>query len=113
MDTPPQSAAQVTDEVKAQAQGFVGSILDFSFESFVTPKIIKLVYFIMLAGVALAAFAFLVGNILRGGLGAIIGLIGAPIVLVLGAVLARVYVEIVMLAFKILETLQRIESKEK
>ena len=33
----------------------MGSILDFSFENFVTPKIIKVVYFLMLAGVALSA----------------------------------------------------------
>ena len=67
----------------------------------------------MLAGVALGTLGFFIANLFRGGMGVIIALIGAPLVLILGAVGARVYVEIVMLAFKVLETLQKIESKQK
>ena len=110
---PPPSATQVADDVKAEAKGLLGSILDFSFNSFVTPKIIKLFYFLMLAGTALGALSFLAMNLFRGGSGVIVGLIGAPIMLILGAVMARVYEEIIMLAFKMLETLQKIESKQK
>jgi hypothetical protein len=118
MDTPPPpssspSPSRIADDVKAEAKGFVGSILDFTFSSFVTPKIIKLFYFLMLAGVALGSTVFLVANLFRGGSAVLVGLIGAPIMLILGAVLARVYVEIIMLAFKVLETLQKIESKQK
>ncbi|HEY2573951.1 MAG TPA: DUF4282 domain-containing protein [Verrucomicrobiaceae bacterium] len=114
MDNTPPSPAQVTNEVSNQAKGFMGSILDFSFETFVTPQIIKLVYFLMLAGVVLSALVFFLGNLIKGGVvGVFVGLIGGPLILVLGAVGARVYVEIVMLAFKVLETLQRIEAKQK
>ena len=114
MDSTPPSPSQVTTEVSNQAKGFMGSILDFSFESFVTPRIIKLVYFLMLAGIALSATAFFLVNLLRGGVvGVFTGLIGGPIILILGAVGARVYIEIIMLAFKVLETLQRIEAKQK
>lgn len=113
MDNPP-STPPLTNEVSSQAQGFMGAILDFSFESFVTPKIIKVVYFLMLAGVALSALVFFLTSLFKGGVvGVFTGLIGAPLMLVLGAVAARVYVEIVMLAFKMLETLQRIEAKQK
>jgi hypothetical protein len=113
MDTPP-PAPQISNDVSSQAQGFMGSILDFSFESFVTPKIIKLVYFLMLAGVALSALIFFLSSLFKGGVvGIFAGLIGAPLMLILGAVAARVYVEIVMIAFKVLETLQKIEAKQK
>ena len=107
---PPPHGPHLGDEVKAQARGFIGSLLDFSFQSFVTPKIIKLVYFLILIGVALGALIFLVTSFAAGGVGIVIGIIGAPIMLLLGAVIGRVYVEIIMLAFKILETLQRIEA---
>ena len=97
----------------AQAKGFIGSIFDFSFESFVTPKIVKLVYFLMLVGVAIGSLFMLVSGLYQGGTSAVIALIGAPIMLILGAVISRVYVELVMLAFKMLETLQKIESKQR
>lgn len=102
----------VPPEVTEQAKGLLGSLLDFRFESFVTPKIIKVIYFLMLLGVAAGSLLFLVSSISSGLMGLVIGLIGAPIMLVIGAVLARVYVEIIMLAFKMLETLQRIEAKK-
>ena len=110
--SPPPHAHHVSDEVKAQAKGFLGSLMDFSFESFVTPKIIKVLYALMLLGVALSALMFLVTSFAAGVAGVVIGLIAAPIMLALGIVFCRVYVEIIMLAFKILETLQRIESKQ-
>ncbi len=108
------TSAQIANEVNNEAKGFFASLTDFSFESFVTPKIIKLVYFLILIGVSFSALAFLVSSAMtKGAVGFIIGLIGAPIILILGAVMGRVYVEIIMLAFKILQTLQRIEAKQK
>ncbi len=114
MDSTQPTPAQVAAEVQSQAKGFFGSLTDFSFESFVTPKIIKLVYFLILIGVCFSALGFLVKSTIQSGaIGFIIGVIGAPLILILGAVLGRVYVEIIMLAFKMLETLQRIEAKQK
>ena len=110
---PPPTGQQIADEVTAQAKGFLGSLLDFSFTSFITPKLVKLLYFLMLLGVAAGTLAFLVASIMAGGFGVVMGLVGAPIMLVLGAVFARVYVEVIMLAFKMLETLKSIESKQK
>lgn len=110
---PSSSPQQISNEVSAQAKGFMGSILDFSFESFVTPKIAKLVYFLMLVGVVVGSLFVLLGGLLQGGKNALFALIMAPLVLILGAIISRVYVELVMLAFKMLETLQKIESKQR
>ncbi len=113
MDTPP-SAAQIKNDVSNEARGLFSSLLDFSFESFVTPKIIKVAYFLMLLGVILFALVFLGTNLLSFKFTTMLfGLIVTPIILILGAIGARVYVEIVMLAFKILDTLQRIEAQQK
>ncbi len=113
MDTPP-SAAKIKSDVSHEAQGLFSSLLDFSFESFVTPKIIKVAYFLMLIGVIFFALIFLGTSLWSFKFTTMLfGLIVTPIILVLGAIVARVYVEIVMLAFKILDTLQRIEAKQK
>lgn len=110
MDNSP--ASLVPPEVKEQAKSLLGSLLDFRFDSFVTPKIIKVIYFLMLLGVAGRSLLFFITSISGGVMGLVVGLVGAPIMLVIGAVLARVFVEIILLAFQMLETLQRIEAKK-
>lgn len=99
----------LTPEPKA-AKGFVGSLLDFSFESFVTPTLIRFLYGLSLFGVA----ASTVGWIFTGGFTDFIWhLVVAPVVLVIGAVLARVGIELIMVFFKILELLRRIEANQR
>ena len=67
----------------------------------------------MLISIAISSLDFLVKSALSGLLGFMIGIIGAPILLAAGIVIARVYVELIMLAFKMLETLKKIEAKQK
>ncbi len=113
MDTPP-PAAQTKNEVAQEALGLFSSLLDFNFEKFVTPKLIRVGYFLMLLGVISFALVFLGSQLWTfKPLTMLFGLIMTPMILIVGAIGARVYVELVMLAFKILETLQRIEAKQK
>lgn len=91
-------------------KGLIGSVLDFTFESFVTPGIIKFLYVLALIGVVLSTL----GWIFSGGFTDFIWrLVLSPIVLIVGAVLARVYIELVMVVFKILELLRRIEANQR
>jgi len=107
------SPSLIPPDVKAEAKGLLGSILDFRFDSFVTPKIVKAIYCLMLLAVVGNALLFFVTSLTGGLMGVVIGVVGAPILLAVGAVLARVFVELIMLAFKMLETLQRIEAKSR
>lgn len=92
-------------------KGIIGSILDFSFESFVTPTIIKFLYGLSLLGVVLSTASWV---LFSGGFTDFLrNLILSPLVLVIGAVLARVYIELVMVFFKILELLRRIEANQR
>lgn len=91
-------------------KGVIGSILDFTFESFVTPGIIKFLYVLALLAVALST----IGWIFSGGFTDFIWrVVLSPVVLFVGAVLARVYIELVMVLFKILELLRRIEANQR
>lgn len=108
MEEPPQSPTLVP-EAKA-AKGLIGSLLDFSFESFVTPTIIRFLYGLALFGVA----ASTIGWIFTGGFTDFLWhLVAAPVVLVVGAVLARVGIELIMVVFRILELLRRIEAQQR
>ena len=86
--------------------GFFRALFDFSFTEFVTTRLIRLLYAI---GVLLAAVAAL-GAIVRGfnaGAGAgIVALIVSPLIFLLVVILARVWLEIIIVVFRIAEYLR-------
>ena len=89
-------------------KGFIGSMLDLSFRSFVTPNLVKVLYFIGLAAVVYYAIAFLLDG---GFTGFVWRIVLSPMILVIGVILVRASIEIIMVAFRILELLQRLESR--
>lgn len=86
-----------------------------NFERMITPVIIKILFWIGLGGVAIGALVVFFGGIISGisdnNFGTVLaGLLGGPIVLALGAIGVRVYSELLILAFRINETLTDIKE---
>jgi hypothetical protein len=83
--------------------GFLRALFDFSFSQFVTTQLIKLLYAI---GV-LIAVVVAIGAIIRGlseGAGAgLVALIVAPLVFLLVVIIARVWLELIIVVFRIAE----------
>ena len=112
------SAPSVTAPIfqlnSAAVKGFFGSLFDFSFNHFITGKLIRFLYFIFIAlSVLFTIFiilsAFGAGASLgSSGIGTLIGilaLIVSPILFLLVVTYARVALELVMVLFKIEEHL--------
>ncbi|MFZ4764674.1 MAG: DUF4282 domain-containing protein [Roseimicrobium sp.] len=114
MDEPTTPTSLPPGEPYASQDGtektLIGLLLDFSFESFVTPRIIKFLYIIALVGVALSTLAW----IFSGGFTDFLWhIVVSPVVLFVGALLARAFVELILVAFKILELLRRLEAQQR
>jgi Domain of unknown function (DUF4282) len=81
--------------------GFFRALFDFSFTEFVPSRLIRLLYGIAVVVAAVSAVA----AILRGfqaGLGAgIIALILSPLIFLLVVIIARVWLEIIIVVFRI------------
>ncbi len=97
-------------------KGFIGSLFDFSFSNFITTTIIKIIYGLALLLVILAFCGVGITGLItlfQDG-GAIPGLLMivviAPMYLVFGIIGARVYCELLVLMFRIAETLVNIEN---
>lgn len=94
-----------------QARGFLSSLFDFSFSSYVTPKLIRVIYVVVVVVAALTALGFLVTafeiNIL---LGLVTLVILAPLAFLFYVILYRVFLEVVMAVFTIAENTTRIAS---
>jgi hypothetical protein len=84
-------------------KGFFGSLFDFSFTSFITPKIVPVLYILGIA-FAVVPFAVSIGisPLLPGGYGGLI-IIPALVAAVLTIIFARVGSEVIMVAFRIHE----------
>ncbi len=96
------------------AKGFLASLFDFSFSHFITGKLIKFLYGILIAGAGVATVGIIVSALGTGqtldsrGLGGVIGvlaLIISPIIFVIVVTYVRVALELVMVLFKIEEHL--------
>ena len=86
-----------------------------SFERMVTPVIIKILFWIGLIASAIAALGLLIGGIITGirdsNLGMILaGLVSGPIVFILSVLVVRIYAELLILTFRINETLTDIKT---
>jgi hypothetical protein len=105
MQAPPRAASH--------ARGFFGSLFDFSFTSFVTPKIIKVLYVLYTIWMVVWALFFLrLGFKYGGAAGGFATLIIVdPIFLVLSLGLYRVVLELFMVVYRMHEDLTAIRER--
>ena len=94
-------------------KGFLGSLFDFSFSSFITTKLVKVLYGIfmlaMLGGVIYSVVKWFEDSVESG----FIALFTAPLTGFVFLAIFRVVLESVIVIFRITETLQSIDSKQK
>ena len=90
-----------------ELQAVVDLMLDFSFERFVTPRLIRLLYGLSLIAALLAALAWMVGGFRVGLLYGLFTLVTGPIALVLYMLAARVVMELILAIFQIAERVRK------
>lgn len=94
-------------------KGFVGSLFDFSFSSFVTPKIIKVLYVLFTIWTALVSLLILIVSFRTGGpvAGIFVLIVIIPIYVLLTLGLYRVVLEAFMVVFRIYEETKKISER--
>ncbi|HEY3739007.1 MAG TPA: DUF4282 domain-containing protein [Bryobacteraceae bacterium] len=106
----PQYAMPVSAD---EAKGFIGALFDLSFSSFITTKLIKVLYILAIIGAGLEALAVIGVGFARGSMFGLVMLIASPIVFFAIVILARVYMELVMVIFRAAELLAEIAKNTK
>lgn len=92
--------------------GFIGSLFDFSFSNFITTRIIAVLYGIgLLVAVIYTIFVVAWGFTLDTWLGILLLLL-SPVVFIIFAILARVYMEIIIVVFRIAEYVRDIANEK-
>ncbi len=88
-----------------EPKGLIKSIFDFSFSEFVTPKVIKFLLGLFMVLNGIWVIVMIVGAFAGGAGTGILVLILSPAIYLLIMLLTRVYLELVLVAFKIVEHL--------
>jgi hypothetical protein len=90
-------------------KGFFGSLFDISFRSLVTTKIIKVVYVLYMIVIGLVALGFIVSAFhASAAAGLLVLLIGAPVGFLIYVIFGRVWLEVVIVLFRIMENTQQL-----
>lgn len=96
-------------------KGFFGSLFDLSFSSFITTKIIRFLYALMIFFSGIAALVIIVNGLSRGFIWGLGSLIIAPLLFLLYVILGRIFLELAIVIFRIAENIAEISAfiKEK
>ena len=95
-----------------QEKGFFGRLFDLSFNEFLTTKIIKVLFVLAIIASAFGGLSVMLGLFATKSVGgAIAGLFAGPIVFVLYVILARVWMETLIVLFRIAENTAKIAGR--
>ena len=94
-----------------QDKGFLGTLFDFSFSEFITTKVIKFILGLAMVVNAILTIVFIVGAFQTGWLGGIIVLILSPLLYLIMMLISRIYLELIIVIFRIAENLIAIRDK--
>ena len=110
---PPGRSAFATQQFPAaEPKGFLGALFDFSFTSFVTPKVVKVLYILIVVVVGLSAVGFALSVLATNvGLGLIVLLIGAPLYFLVVTALYRITLEFFMVIFRMAQDIRAIRER--
>jgi hypothetical protein len=97
---------------QTDARGFVASLFDFSFTSFVTPKVVKVLYALIMVGVALGALIFIAIAFRANSFFGLVALfILAPLYFLVVMAIYRIGLEFFMVMFRISEDIRAIRQR--
>lgn len=84
-------------------QDFFNTLFDFPFTEFITIKIVKVLYGIGILIAGVAAIGFIISAFESAAIWGILALLVSPIIFIIYTVLFRVWLEVVIVLFRISE----------
>ena len=93
-----------------EEKGMIGTIFDFSFDRFVTTKVIKILLGLAMLFNAVATIGIIVKGFGASAWAGILSLILSPVIYLIMMLVARIYLELIIVAFRIVEHLSGIEE---
>ncbi len=96
----------------ADSKGFLGALFDFGFQSFVTPKVIKVLYVLIMIGTVVSALVFTI-IAFKASLtfGVVTLLFGDPLFILIVLAIYRIILEFFVVIFRISEDIRALRER--
>ena len=95
----------------ADTTGFLGALFDFGFTSFVTPKIIKVLYVLVMIGTIVSALVFTIVVFKASTAFGIVALVfGDPLVILVVMAIFRIFLEFFVVIFRAAEDIRALRE---
>lgn len=91
---------------------FFASLFDMSFTEFVTIRLIKVLYILSIVGAVLLGLSMLVAGFSNGFGSGILSLIVTPIVVGIYILMARIWLELIVVVFRIAENTSQMAKNQ-
>jgi Domain of unknown function (DUF4282) len=97
---------------KADARGFLGALFDFGFTSFVTPKVIRLLYMLIVTGTVVCALVFTILAFRASVTFGILTLvIGDPLFVLIMLAINRIILEFFVVTFRVADDIRTLRAR--
>jgi len=93
-------------------KGFFTQLFDFSFTEFITTKIIKFIYILGMIVTGLATIVIIISAFSQSVVIGIVALIFSPLIFLIYVIILRVWLEIIIVIFRISENTESLKGKE-
>lgn len=90
--------------------GLLASLFDFSFSEFITSRIIKFIYGLGMVAAAIAVIVFVSSGFVSSAGRGVLFLLLSPLLFLVYVVLIRVWLEVLIVIFRIAEYVRAIEG---
>jgi hypothetical protein len=111
-ERPAAASADSAPSDTADTRGFLGALFDFGFTSFVTPKVIKVLYLLIVIGTVVSA---LVVTIIAFKAGTVFGLLmlvfGDPLFILIVLAIYRIILEFFVVTFRVAEDVRALRER--
>ena len=87
-------------------KSLLATLFDFSFTHFVTAKLVKLLFALGILGALIGAFQFIAGGFDKNAGWGVLAILVSPVVFLVFCLLVRVALEIIIVLFRIAESVQ-------
>lgn len=91
-------------------RGFLESLMDTRFDSLITPKLIRFLYVVSMIVLAIGTLIFIIAAFANEASTGILMLILAPLVALIYLIVIRLWLELIVVTFKIRDAAEEISS---
>ena len=110
-DHPPEPGPSLIGNVWLLLKSVADLVLDFSFKTFVTPRLVRIIYALSLVAALLSALTWMFGGFKEGITHGLFTFITGPLAFFLYVLCARVAMELVLAIFSIAEELKKMNGR--